>query len=194
MKGRPNSCAGFSLGELLIGSTLASMVMAAVLSSFVFLGRSLERLANYHSLEAKSREALTYLSRDLAIAQSVKGGTTPTGTTVTLALPAGDVTYTYDGATSKLLRHATFGANTDISLLKNDSSSCTAFTFDYYTMTGGAPTSQVTGTVNVPYSIKQIQVRFTIETPGIPSSVTRATYEAVSARYLVRNKQLPDGT
>lgn len=189
-----NNCRGFSLAEVLVGSTLGTMVMAAVLSSFVFLGRNLTRLANYHSLEAKSREALTYLSRDLSLAQSVKNGTTPTGSTVTLVLPAGEVTYTYDNATLKLRREATFGANTDMSLLKSNCSSCTSFAFDYFTMSGGSPTSQVTTSVLVPYSIKQIQVHFTVETPAGVSTVTHASYEAVSARYLVRNKQLPDGT
>lgn len=193
MKRRLQSRRGFTLVEMLVSSTLASMVMAAVLSSFVFLGRNLTRLANYHSLETKGREALAYLGRDLASAQSVKSGTTPTGSTVTLVLPAGEVTYTYDSTNFKLRRQANFGASQDIFLLKNDNSACTAFAFDYYTMTGGAPTSQITTSVNVPYSIKQIQVRFTVQTPGGASPVTRASYDAVSARYLVRNRQLPDG-
>lgn len=191
MKRRPKNSAGFTLVETLVGSTLASMVMAAVLSSFVFLGRNLTRLANYHSLEAKGREALTYFSRDLAVAQAVKNGTTPTNNSLTLVLPAGDVTYTYDGA--RLLRHATFGANSDINLLQNDSTSCRAFSFNYYTMTGGTPTSQITG-ADMPYSIKQVQIQFTVETPGVSSSATHSSYDAVSARYLIRNKQLPDGT
>lgn len=191
MKARIQSRAGLTLVELLIGSSLASMVMAAVLSSFVFLGRNLTRLANYHSLEAKGREALTYLSRDLAVAQSVKSGTTPTASTVILVLPAGEVTYTYDGST--LRRQANFGANQDLTLLKGELSSCTAFSFKYYTMSGGDPISQITASAYVAYSIKQIQVRFTVESPGTVSN-THAAYEAVSARYLVRNKQLPDGT
>ncbi|MDB6126225.1 MAG: hypothetical protein JWM35_121 [Verrucomicrobia bacterium] len=194
MKRRAKKTAGFTLVETLVGSTLASMVMAAVLSSFVFLGRNLTRLANYHSLEAKGREALTYFSRDLAVAQSVKNGTTPTGSSVTLVLPAGEVTYTYDNATYKLRRQANFGASQDIYLLQNDSTSCTSFSFNYYTMSGGAPTSQITASANVPYSIKQIQVHFTVETPGVSTSVAHSTYDAVSARYLVRNKPLPDGT
>jgi prepilin-type N-terminal cleavage/methylation domain-containing protein len=194
MTRRPRPSAGFTMPELLIGSTLASMIMAAVLSSFIFLGRNLTRLANYHSLESKGREALTYLSRDLVLAQGVKRGTTPTDTSLTLVLPGGEVTYTYDSAAAKLRRQANFGATQDISLLKNDTASCTAFRFDYYTMTGGSPASQVTPSVYVPYSIKQIQVRFTVETPAGPTSGTHTSYDAVSARYVLRNKQLADGS
>lgn len=185
---------GFTLVELMTGSTMAAVVMAAVLSSFVFLGRNLTRLANYYSLEAKGREALGYLGKDLALAQAVKRGTAPTGGSLTLELPSGEVTYTYDSGDSQLWRHANFGANQDVRLLKGENSSCTAFAFDYFTLTGGAPTSQLSSTVNVPYSIKQIQVRFTVETPGGVSPDTHVTYDAVSARYLVRNRQLPDGT
>lgn len=185
---------GFTLVEVMIGSTLGAAVMAAALSSFVFLSRNLSRQANYHSLEAQGREALTYLRRDLALAQTVKNGTTPTATAVTLVLPAGEVTYTYDSAALKLRRQADFGVNRDFSLLKGDFCSCTAFAFDYYTTTGGASTSPIEAGVNVPYSIKQIQVRFTVETPASFSAATRASYDTVSARYLIRNKQFPDGT
>ncbi len=158
MKRRFELCRGFTLVEVMIGSSLAAAVMAAVLSSFVFLSRNLARQANYHSLENKGREGLTYLRRDFALARAVKGGTAPTVSTLTLVLPAGDVTLTYDGAAGSLRRQATFGANRDFTLLASGYCSCTAFAFNYYTTTGGSPG---TGGVNVPYSVKQIQVRFT---------------------------------
>jgi prepilin-type N-terminal cleavage/methylation domain-containing protein len=191
---RSNSPAGFTLVEVLIGTTLAALVMAAVLSSFVFLGRSLGRLANYQTLEAKGREALTYLRGDFAQAQAVKNGTTPDATTVTLVLPGGEVTYTYDSTALSLHRQANFGANRDFYLLQNDYCSCTTFTFGYYTTTDGTPTSQATPGLNVPYSIKQIQVRFILQTPGTASPATRVSHEIVSSRFLVRNKRPPDGS
>jgi len=186
--------AGFTLVEVLIGSTLAAAVMAAVLTSFIFLGRSLARLANYQTLEAKGRQALTYLRSDFAQAESVKTGTTPTASGVTLVLPAGEITYTYDSTAQSLRRQATFGPNPDLRLLQNDYCSCTSFSFDYFTTSNGSPASQVTPTVNVPYSIKQIQVRFTLQTPGTASPSTRATSQVVSSRFLFRNRASPDGT
>jgi Tfp pilus assembly protein PilW len=184
---------GFTLVEVLIGATLSAAIMAAVLSSFVFLGRNLTRLANYQTLEAKGREALTYFRGDFALAQSVQNGTTPTASSVTLVLPAGSVTYTYDGVALSLHRQATFGANQDLYLLQNDYCSCTAFTLGYYTTTNGTPNSQILPGLNVPYSIKQIQVSFSLQTPGTASPATQANYQVVSSRFLIRNKQPPDG-
>jgi prepilin-type N-terminal cleavage/methylation domain-containing protein len=194
MRHRPDFQRGFTLVEVLIGATLAAAMMAAVLSSFVFLGRSLTRLANYQTLEAKGREALTYFRGDFALARAVKNGTTPTASSVTLVLPAGEVTYTYDSAAQSLRRQANFGANQDFQLLQNDFCTCTTFTFNYYTTTSGAPTSQITPALNVPYSIKQIEVRFVLQTPGTASPSTQTRFEEVSSRFLVRNKQPPDGS
>jgi Tfp pilus assembly protein PilW len=191
---REESPAGFTLLELLVGFTLSAVIMAAVLSSFVFLGRSLTRLANHQTLEAKGREALTYLRGDVALAQAVKTGTTPTAATVTLVLPAGEVTYTYDGTAGSLRRQAAFGPNPDLYLLHNDLCSCTAFSFGYYTTANGAATSQITPALYVPYSIKRIQVHFTLQTPGTASPSTRASDEVVSARLLIPDKQPPDGS
>src|SRR5262249_43684431 len=140
---RPTSSSGFTTLELLISASLALIILTAVLSTFVYLGRNLTRLANYQMLEAQSRRALTYLRRDLVLAQSVKTGTTPTVTSVTLALPAGDVTYTYDNTTGRLRRQATFGVSPDIYLLRTASSTCTAFSFDYYTTTEAVASGQI---------------------------------------------------
>ena len=120
MNPRPALSRGFTLVEVLVSASLAAAVMAAVLSSFVFLGRNLTRLANYQALETKGREALTYLRHDLAVAAAVKPGTTPTASSVTLVLPAGEVTYTYDSTAGSLRRQAATGANPDFLLLKND--------------------------------------------------------------------------
>jgi type II secretory pathway component PulJ len=194
MTRKPDSATGFTLVEVLIGSTLAALVMAAVLTSFVFLGRSLTRLANYQTLEAKSRQALGYLRADLALAREVKSGSTPTASSLTLVLPAGEVTYTYDSAAGNLHRQATFGANQDFYLLQNDHCTCLALAFYYYTTANGTATSQIFPSLNVPYSIKGIEVRFTLQTPGSASPPTRATYQVVSSRIPIRNKPLPDGT
>jgi len=188
----PHSQQGFTLVELLVGATLSALVMSAILSSYVFLGRSLTRQANYQTLEAKGREALSYLRRDFALAQAVKTGTSPAADTVTLVMPGGEITYTY--AASTLTRTANYGSNPTITLLRNDFCTCPAFAFEYFTTAGFPPLDQNTATTFVPYSIKQIRVSFTVQSPGTLSADTRATYQAVSARFLLRNRQLPNGT
>jgi prepilin-type N-terminal cleavage/methylation domain-containing protein len=191
---RPKSSAGFTLTEVLVSSTLAAIIMAAVLSSFVFIARNLARLSSYQALESESRVALAYLRRDFAAAQGVKSGTTPTDATVTLILPGGDVTYTYDSVAGTLRRQATFGPVLDRIFLHTSSCECTAFSFGYFTTSDAAPTDQVTPTVNVPYSIKQIQVRFTVESPATWSANTRTSYDVASSRFLIRNKTAPNGS
>ena len=193
MTGRARHSRGFTLVEVLVGATLAAIMMAALLSAFVFLGRSLGRLVNYQTLEAKAREALTYLRADFAQAECVRTATSPTATSLTLVLPAGDVTYDYDPAGFRLRRRASFGANRDFYLLQNPTCTCTAFSFDYFTTTNGDPTSQITAGAITPYSVKQIQVSFTLETPGTASPATVATYVVTSSRFLLRNRQEPDG-
>ncbi|HUR59445.1 MAG TPA: prepilin-type N-terminal cleavage/methylation domain-containing protein [Opitutaceae bacterium] len=185
---------GFTITEVLIASSMAAILMAAVLSSFVFIGRNLARLASYQSLESEARKALAYLRQDLALAQAVKNGTTPTTATVTLVLPGGNVTYTYESGNRRLRRQATFGANTDFTLLRNSTCECTSFAFDYFTTNNDAPTDQITSTTLVPYSIKQIAVGFVVETPTTASTGTRTRFEAASARYFIRNRGLTDGT
>ncbi|MDB6113969.1 MAG: hypothetical protein JWQ62_914 [Lacunisphaera sp.] len=193
MNRRIQSFCGFTLVEVLIGTTLAGAMLAAVLSSYVFLGRNLMRLANYHTLAAKSQDALARLQSDFSLAYAVKPGTTPTATTVTLVLAAGDVTYTYDSATGSLRRQATFGASPDLQLLKNEYASCTAFAFDYATTAFGPATSQFGSGVNAPYSIKQIGARFTLKTPGTQDAATRTMLEVVAPQILLRNRQAASG-
>lgn len=184
---------GFTLLEVLISSTLAAAVLAAALSTFVFLGRNLTRLANYQALEAEGRKALTWLQRDFSLAESVKSGATPDETSVTLVLPAGEVSYSYNNTALSLRRQASFGPNQDFTMLRNDHCSCTEFTFEYYTGAGGAPTSQITPGLSVPYSIKQLRFRFIIRTPDSHNAATRTSYEVVSAHFLLRNRRAPDG-
>ena len=85
---------GFTLSELLISLSLGSLLMAAVLSTYLFMGRSMTRTANFQILENKSRLALNYLRQDIQLASAV---TTSTNTSLTLTLPSGTVSYTYSG-------------------------------------------------------------------------------------------------
>jgi prepilin-type N-terminal cleavage/methylation domain-containing protein len=194
VKPRPNIRAGFTLVELMVTSALAGIVMAAILSTFGFMGRNLSRLASYQALENEARKGLAYLRQDFALAKSIKSGTSPTASNVTLVLPAGEVTYSYDSGTRRLTRTATFGVNPTFSLLQNSQCECTAFKLEYFTTTDAAPTDQSAPATNVPYSIKQIQVGFTLESPTTWTSLLRTRYEAASSRFFIRNRTAPDGS
>lgn len=166
---------------MLVGISLAGMLLLAMMSTYLYLGRNLTKLANLQVLEAKSRVALGFLNRDLQMASAV---TSPTSSSVVLTLPGGTVTYSYTYPT--LSRVATFGAFRSGSLLRAD---CTAFAFSYYSTTG---TSALSGTI-VPLSVKRIGVTYTMQR-GSSALRTLATLQCVSARVLLRNKALPNGT
>lgn len=184
---------GFTLLEVLISSTLAGVVMIAVLSTFLFVGRNLSRLASYQALEGESRKALAFVRRDFGLAQAVKAGTTPTASAVTLVLPAGEVTYTYDAGAKRVRRQANFGASQDLYLLGNSQCECTSFTLAYFTTNDGAPTDQISPSTVVPYSIKQIEVGFVVESPSAWAAERRTRFETTSSRFLIRNRGAPDG-
>lgn len=63
---------GFTLVELLIGATLSAAVMAAVLSSYIFIGRNLARLANQQVLETEARRTLANFARDVRLASGLR--------------------------------------------------------------------------------------------------------------------------
>jgi prepilin-type N-terminal cleavage/methylation domain-containing protein len=183
----------FTLVEVMVASGLGAVILASVLSTYIFLARNLARLSSYQALEQESRKALSYLAQDFRQARTVKNGTTPTASTVTLVLPAGEVSYTFDATAKRLRREATFGANRDFYLLRSSHCECTTFGFRFFTTSDAAPTDQSTPEKNVPFSIKQIEVGYIVESPSSWSSETRTRVSVAAARYLIRNRGAPDG-
>lgn len=194
MTRNPTRSAGFTLVEVLVSVSIGAVVMAAALSAYIFLGRNLARLSSYRSLESESRKALAYLTRDFTQALKVKNGTTPTEAQVTLVLPSGEVSYTYSSGTKTLRRQSTFGASMDFKLLRTESCECTTFQFRYFTAEDGPPTDQLTAATNVPFSIKQIQVHYVIESPATWNSQSRTRFEIASSRHIFRNRGATDGS
>lgn len=76
---RGQKSSGFTLVEVLIGAALSAAVMAAVLSSYLFLGRQLTRLAHQQTLETQARRTLGQFTQDVQQATGVVTlSTTPT--------------------------------------------------------------------------------------------------------------------
>jgi prepilin-type N-terminal cleavage/methylation domain-containing protein len=199
---RPSARRGFTLVELIIGMTLSAMLMLAVLSAYVFLGRNLTRLALQQEQERQSRGTLARLTADLRLTQSVSSATNDA---LALTLPAGTVTYTYNSTTKTLTRTASFGASPTLVLLGSPASValgspapgaivCTVFAFNYFTTKDGAPTDQVTPANYVPLSIKQVAVSFTLEAGTIGGTGASVTFKTASGRFILRNRQLPTGS
>src|SRR4051794_20797954 len=101
---------GFTLVEVLISASLASILMAGVMSTFLMMGRSGMNLQNYTELEAQARKALELFSREVRLAYQVTAYST---TSVTMSIPdtsatrntlGYSVTYSFDTTNHKFTR------------------------------------------------------------------------------------------
>lgn len=97
---------GFTLVELMIAMSLGSMILAAVLTAFIMIGRSAARVVNYSVMEAQTRRAFEQLAIDARMANAFLSypelpATGPI-TSFTMTIPGEDttpsrlVTYGYD--------------------------------------------------------------------------------------------------
>lgn len=182
---------GFTLVELLVGATLSAAVMAAVLSSYVYLAKNLVRLSNQQTLETEARRTLAYFARDVQMATGidttgVSPKVLPTATALTLNLPSPGttasnyVTYSYNSAAGTLTR--TPGIGTAQILLRNITSG--GLTFNYYDTSGNPYTTYV----NYLSGIKQLMLRFSTQTGNTSNGTRTLVYQAASNRLIVRNK------
>jgi len=198
MKHRSIYIRGFTLAEILVGSTLAAIVMLAVLSSYLYLGRNLTRLGNLQVVETQARRAAAYLNRDIQAATFLSS---PLDRSLTLKTSSGTVTYTYILDDKTLTRNANFGAFTGA--YKLFEGNCTDFEFGYYSSSGSILNSSTVMLTPTSVSVKQISFRFTLEKGGGAqldgngdpvSDGTLVQYKTQSARVILHNKWYPDGT
>lgn len=193
-KHRPR--AGFTLVELLIGVSLSLMVMAAVLSSYVFLARSFTRSlgvvftrtstdftqVNRPSLEAQGRQTLAYFSQDVRLASGIAG--TPSAAALTLTIPTATgsttVAYSYDAVNQTLTR--TWSGMTG-QILHYNVLGCT---FSYFDMSGRPYTTYV----NYLGGIKQLSVALTAQGGSARNQTLTQVYRTESPRLLLRNRSL----
>jgi prepilin-type N-terminal cleavage/methylation domain-containing protein len=169
----------FTLVEVMIGSTLGTIVLAGVLSTFLMLGRSGANIANYSMMETESRRGLEELSQDLRMSKSV---TWNSAQSITLLVPdnytstANLVTYAYDSTTKDFYRMPGIASATNprTTLVK----SVAACTFARFNRLNIATTS--------PASTKRIQL--TLEVRRKSQTVASASNTILSASYILRNK------
>lgn len=62
---------GFTLVEIMIGATISVFVLAGVMSTFLFLGRSGANVQHYNDMESQARRALEQFAEDVRQASSL---------------------------------------------------------------------------------------------------------------------------
>jgi hypothetical protein len=187
-KGNPFSFhrrTAFTLVEVLIGMSLALMVMTAVLSTYTTLGRNFTRTlgitsANQPTLNSQIRRTLVYFIQDVRMASGISG--TPSASTVTLTLPSGTgtttVAYSYDSTAQTLTRTPSGGTALVLQ------SSLLACSFTYYDAAGNSYTSFT----NYLPGIKQLSLSFTCRAGSSTNGTLTQVYQADSPRMILRNR------
>ena len=165
---------GFTLVELLVATGIGSMVVAAVMTTFVFFCRTGVRMAHYSDMERQSRGVLQRFGQD---AREAKAVAWVDANTLQLTTDSGVVTYDYNSSTKRFTRTPSGGSG---SVLVSGISS---FRFMAYDVTGS---SVALTDSNASQNTKMVQVD--IDLSRNTASAGNATAQAVSARYVLRNK------
>ncbi len=165
---------GFTLAEILIATALTGLLLAACLSSVVFLMKSAVGSGNYSEMNQQSRRALEYFGREIRQGQEINTPkvngfdlkvpvTTTTSKTITYGLDKSKKEFyrMEDGVRSKLL-----GDVEDVIIR-------------YYNINGAEST--------LPLEIKQVQMEAKMVRKVL---TTENTNYLISARFTLRNRYI----
>jgi prepilin-type N-terminal cleavage/methylation domain-containing protein len=187
---------GFTLLELMLAVVISSFVFAGVLSAYIFLGRALTRQGNEAEQESRSRLTLFYLTQEVSSATGIAQDTNPPTTTsgiTQMVINTLDgngspytVTYSYNASAGggTLTRAASTGAG-PTSLLVG----VTNLTFSYYNSAGTPLTSALNPTITNPNIVKQINLSYTTVS-GTAVSGAQSHFSVISPLIVMKNKPL----
>lgn len=180
---------GFTLVEVLISSTIAAGILAAILSTFLMLGRSGYNAANYSMMESEARRALEMFSQEARMANNIEwvDANTITLRVVNSGSSTTQVTYAYDPDTTpgnrtarcfyRVVGNTSTAPDQRLILVRNVSE----FAFRRYKIVNGVDYTATNDT-----ETKQIQI--TLRSIRTGATTVDATNAVLSARVVLRNK------
>lgn len=177
---------GFTLVEVMIGAALSSFILAGVLSTFLFLGRSGANVQNYSDMEAQARKALEIFAEDVRQANAI---TWNSAVSVTLTVNAANVVYEYvDTAAATSARPEGYYrtvSGSDRRLINGITAG--TFAFKAYNVAGALlPVDTSANRTAANSSTKQLQI--SLECSRSNTTVVAVTNTVLSARFILRNK------
>jgi type II secretory pathway pseudopilin PulG len=182
---RSRGLLGFTLVEVMVSAGLAGFLLLAVMTGFLFIGRTGANMQNYVEMEAQARRAIERFAEDVRMAQEVTWNS-PTSLTLTVPTTSGSTTtyaYAYDASTGAFNRTAD-GATT--SLITGIASG--SFVFTAYKINTSSINLTDSSTLAAASALtKQIQI--SLRTIRSTRTVTDATNAVISARFILRNKK-----
>ena len=171
--------AGFTLVEVMIGATLGAFLLLAVLTTFLFLGRSGANIQNYSDMESQARKGLETFAEDVRQASAISW---TSNVQVNLTVNSASVIYAYNSATQSFVRYDASGNRTLISGI-------TAGTFKFRAFNVVGTELLLTTSAELSLagsSTKQLQI--SLEATRTKQTVVAATNTVLSARFILRNK------
>jgi hypothetical protein len=171
----------------MVAATISAFVLAAVISSFLFIGRSAINIRNYTEMETEARRMLEYFAEDTRQAESVTWVTYQSIilTTVDEKGIKKEINYEYNPSTFALIRTTT---GTPIVTMTNLSD----LKFLAYTINGTAITlngsSSPAALASAAIGTKQIQI--SLAASRTRQTLAKTTSTVLSARFILRNKKV----
>ena len=178
-QGSRRARAGFSLIEVMVSTTLAGVVLAGVMTAFLFLGRSGANVRNYSDMEAQARRGLEFFAEDVRQASAIVWSSS---THVTLTVNSASVAYVYSSSAGTFSR---VDASSNRVLMSGIAPG--TFTFRAFNVVGNElPLATSADLAAAGSSTKQLQI--SLEASRTSQTVATATNTVLSARFILRNK------
>lgn len=176
---RARRSAGFTLVEVMIAAGLAGFILTAVLTTFLFLGRSGASLQNYTDMEAQGRRSLERFAEDVRQASAISW---TSATSVTLTVNSVNISYAYVSGSSSFTRTTGGSTTTLISGIVSGS-----FAFKAFNVTGTElPLATSANLTAASTNTKQLQI--SLQSSRTRTTLATATNLVLSARFILRNK------
>lgn len=163
---------------MMVGAALSAFILAGVLSTFLFMGRTGANIRNYSDMESQARRALEQFAQDVRQASAVSW---TNDTTIVLTVDSASVTYAY--SSGAFTRRTTAGTTTLLSGI-------TTFSFKAYSITGAEITGIGTTTTLASANLNTKQLQISLEAARSSTTVATATNTVLSARFILRNKRV----
>ena len=181
---KTNSRHGVTLVELIIAMTLSSMVLGAVMSTYVYIARSSMSISNYSDMEREAMLGLERLGRELRMTDNLVSSGSPINQ-VTLTIPnevgtgTHDVIYAYNSAQKTFTRQANGVTKELVRDIQPGSFSFKRFAHNQQSL-------DLPGITLPDYSTKQLQITLTLAptTKGLTAATTK---RVISSRFVLRN-------
>ncbi len=179
---RKASQRGMSMVELMVSSTLAVIILSAVMSMFLFLGRTSANVINYAEMEAEARQGLEQFAQDTRQASDLMW---LTDSSISLTVNSATIVYSFNSGAGTFSRTA--GGTTTI-LIDGISS----FTYSGYMITGAAVDLSDLSTAVKREAASDVtkQIQLYVLASRSSTTVATATNTVLSARYILRNKRV----